>query len=98
MHLAACALSLARANAGNSNAARMAIMAMTTNSSISVKPSSLLTERGFNFIYGLTTPKNVFVPLMALVAEVFVPLAVIGLPTRVHVLLAAATLVVLRTW
>jgi len=34
-----CACSLARANAGSSMAARMAMMAITTNSSMSVKPS-----------------------------------------------------------
>src|SRR5947209_7931727 len=36
-HLAACALDLALASAGSSMAARMAMMAITTNSSMSVK-------------------------------------------------------------
>src|ERR1035441_686269 len=38
MHCTPCALSLARVKAGKSNAARMAMMAMTTRSSMSVNP------------------------------------------------------------
>src|ERR1039458_9300032 len=38
MHWMRLAASLARASAGSNNAARMAIMAMTTNNSMSVKP------------------------------------------------------------
>ena len=41
IHLIRCARALALANAGNSMAARIAIMAMTTNSSINVKPENL---------------------------------------------------------
>jgi len=39
MHWVCCACNLASDNAGNKRAARIAIMAMTTNSSISVKPA-----------------------------------------------------------
>jgi hypothetical protein len=38
MHLMRWALTFARDNAGNSSAARMAMMAMTTNNSINVNP------------------------------------------------------------
>ena len=41
MHITACALHLALLSAGSSIAARIAIMAMTTNSSISVKAQRL---------------------------------------------------------
>jgi hypothetical protein len=40
-----CACSLARDNAGNSIAARMAMMAMTTNNSISVNPAGRFPVR-----------------------------------------------------
>jgi hypothetical protein len=47
--LIACALSLALASAGSSMAARMAMIAMTTNNSISVKARSQFdgARRGF---------------------------------------------------
>src|SRR6266850_1248796 len=41
MHWIACALTLARARAGSNMAARIAMMAMTTSSSIRVKPVQL---------------------------------------------------------
>src|SRR4051794_18588556 len=40
MHFVPCALHLARLRAGSSIAARMAMMAMTTNNSIKVKPEA----------------------------------------------------------
>src|SRR6516164_4063601 len=52
MQEAATALVLARFNAGNSMAARMAMMAMTTSSSISVNPArrDFILEAVFKFI------------------------------------------------
>ena len=47
MQVMACALVLACDNAGNSMAARMAMMAMTTSSSIKVKPSRQLLNGPF---------------------------------------------------
>ena len=47
MHLMPWALSFARLKAGSKSAARMAIMAMTTSNSISVKPRRALAGRGF---------------------------------------------------
>src|ERR1035437_6151148 len=44
-HAIFCAFALAEESAGNSNAARMAMMAMTTSSSIKVKPCLLLTSQ-----------------------------------------------------
>ena len=41
-HFVVCALSLARFKAGNSMAARMAMMAMTTSNSMRVKPPGRL--------------------------------------------------------
>src|ERR1700722_15630933 len=44
MHWADCACALARAKAGRSMAARIAIMAMTTKSSINVKPRAFFAS------------------------------------------------------
>jgi len=48
--LACRAFSLARANTGNRMAARIAMMAMTTSSSISVKPRLHLVNIGLNLL------------------------------------------------
>jgi len=63
LHLTATALVLALAKAGNSNPARMAMIAITTNSSINVKPrlakrprkksQSFMTTKGKHPIYRL---------------------------------------------
>jgi hypothetical protein len=49
--LEACALRFAEARAGNSIAARMAMMAMTTNSSIKVKAFVLFRESVLMLIF-----------------------------------------------
>src|ERR1035438_1396333 len=48
MHCTPCAFSLARDNAGSSSAARIAMMAMTTSSSISVNPRARHSGRRVN--------------------------------------------------
>src|SRR6516164_4769639 len=50
MHLIELAFSLAADNAGNSIAARIAMMAMTTNSSISVKAAVRAPRRSDKFL------------------------------------------------
>src|SRR5256885_15404206 len=61
MHKIPCALVLALAKAGNSNPARIAMIAMTTNNSISVKPwRRMVSDDQRLFDFGVAIELNTF--------------------------------------
>src|SRR5437867_1896366 len=64
MHIMPCALVLALLSEGSSIAARIAIMAMTTSSSIKVNPSRQRLDRGLNEITFIAVTRLIYLNLV----------------------------------